>query len=103
MEHNIKKIIYLFFSSILNWKFFDKYFFFFFFLLFSLFSFHLFQTRYCNDLASSSLLVHELESVGFRLREVKDTTQEWKQLVITRVEEWKKKILETTESLGEGK
>jgi hypothetical protein len=44
-----------------------------------------------------------LESVGFRLREVKDTTQEWTQHVVTRVEDWKKKILETTESLGEGK
>ena len=63
----------------------------FFFLFFISFFLHLFPNRYCNDLASSSLLVRELESVGFRLREVKDTTQEWTQHVVTRVEDWKKK------------
>jgi sterol 24-C-methyltransferase/phosphoethanolamine N-methyltransferase len=55
---------------------------------------------YCNDLASSSLLVREMESVGFRLREVKEKTEEWKEIVVRRVEEWIEKKDQTIEALS---
>ena len=37
---------------------------------------------YCHDLGTSSQLIAELESVGFRLKETIDKTDEWKRYVI---------------------
>ena len=39
---------------------------------------------YCHDLGTSSQLIAEMESVGFRLKETIDKTDEWKKHVIDR-------------------